>query len=230
VTLDGKEVSDKVAASMNGNYFLFVPEKNIFFYPAAKIKQALLRGYPRLAEVAVSPESLTSLLVTATERKPEYQWCTDDDTCYFMDQSGFVFDKAPTYSGNVYFEFRGEASSSPLGRTVLPADAVENIISFKKELDRLLSVYGDTMTGKITRVTVLDGGDYEFRIVRNDAAKTAWKIIFSRGQMAQALLDNIETAFNAIANGKHPGKTLSDLEYMDLRFGRKVFYKFVGSS
>jgi hypothetical protein len=46
--------------------------------------------------------------------------------------------------------------------------------------------------------------------------------------MAEALIDNIDTSLNAIVNGKHPGKTLADLEYMDLRFGRKVFYKFIG--
>jgi hypothetical protein len=145
-----------------------------------------------------------------------------------MDEKGYVFDKAPTFSGNIYFEFRTSVSSSPVGTNVLSPDTVEHIISLKNELAKLFAVYGDKTAGKISRVDVRGGGDYEFQIVRTDSKKTAWKLIFSGKQVPEVLLDNAETALTAIANDKRPSKNIADLDYMDLRFGRKVFYKFAG--
>lgn len=227
-TIEPSLVTDEVQSAVGGYSWLVVPERNIFFYPEARVKSSVLRAFPRIASVSVKPASLTALLVSITERKQEYLWCSGDDTCYYMDANGYVFDRAPTFSGNVYFEFRSMATSSPIGRTVLSSAAVAKIVAFRDELNKMFTLYGEKQVGTIARVEVRSDGDYEFVILRADKKQTSWKLIFSKAQAAETLLDTIDTALTSIVNGKNGKKSLADLEYMDVRFGRKLFYKFVG--
>lgn len=238
-----KEIGEK--------YFGLFPKTNIALYPRRALEEGLLDSFPNLLSASVSLGEDYVLEVVVLERDPAYLWCTEAEpsrteeiektvpekaisraeelpvsgngTCYFLDAEGVIFGKAPQFSPNVYFELwgtpEGERERSgnkkefPEGFYLLSHGKWSQLIALKDNLNGLGI--------EAIRGNIREEGDREF-ILENGV-----KIFWNSSEGIDMLLQNLNSALDALVLKKdYLIKKYSPLEYLDLRFGKKVFYKF----
>jgi cell division septal protein FtsQ len=213
-TLEESVIREIVEKELVGSYGLVIPRSSAFFYPAEAIRTSLTTTHKRIKQVHIERQSLTALTVRITEREPEALWCTDDEaSCHFMDESGYIFASSPLYSGNPYVLFKGLLVEEPVGMQYVPEDEFSFIVYILSQFTRLsLKTRAVTMTTDELSIELMEGGS--IRLVR-------------AGDFDAALLA-LETTLLSESFKKH---SLSELEYLDLRFANKAVVKWrVGES
>jgi len=215
-----KEVVEKELA---GNYLYFFPKTNFIIYPQNKIKTELENKFKRIKDIFVNDKNIQTLEISLTERTASYTWCGDtaentvsaDQKCYFMDEDGFIFDEAPYFSGEVYFKFFGPADIG----TYFSEKNFKQIVYFKNTLV--------TMDLKPVSLRIIkDEGDVKILLSSKNKMQAGPYITFKIDSDYQNIIENLETALDTeplLSNFKNK---YSSLEYIDLRFGNKVYYKF----
>ncbi|MEK7179370.1 MAG: FtsQ-type POTRA domain-containing protein [Patescibacteria group bacterium] len=233
------DIRERVEGSLTGRYAGLFARANIFLVSPGRIESDLLGAFKEFKTVSVSRESLDALAVKVEERKPYYLWCekipvreaapesAEDRAhggCYFLDLEGLIFTPAPEFSGTVYFEFYGPSGSipgspeepsgdGPAGRMYLPGGEFDRVIMFKNSLrDVGLNPYAFVTDGTNEYEFLLPGGG---------------KIMFRRGQDFDVLFDNLTATLDTELFKKREKKGgYPSLEYIDMRFPDKVYYRF----
>ena len=141
--IDSETVRELIQKEISGKYMWLFSKTNLFLYPKSKLKNALSNEFKRFDNIDLALKNKQTLMVSVTERTPLYMWCgntptlvTEQETCYFLDGKGYVFDEAPYFSGEVYFKFYGildGKSETPPGSYVAQG-YFANLIAFKETL------------------------------------------------------------------------------------------------
>lgn len=226
--VDNESIISIVKENTAGEYLWFLPKTNILYYPQNDIESALRVKFKRLKEIDLSIKSNQTLAVTVTEYEPSYTWCglvapglnsNIDQKCYFMDSEGYIFDEAPYFSGGVYFKFYGLDENinieNPVGVYFLKDKFVE-ILKFKTRIEELGM--------KPTALSVNREGDTSFFLYSKSAA--APEIIFKIDSDLDIVAENLQTALSTEPLKSKFKNYYSSLQYIDLRFGNKVYNKF----
>lgn len=204
--VDGEMIKEVADTDLAGYYFWFFPKTNIFFYPKNKIKDNLTDKFKRLKSISFKVTEARMLEISLTEREAKYLWCEREEKCYFMDESGFIFDEAPYFSGEVYFKFYGPIDGN-FGKLIL----------FKKTLEN--------MRLKPVALSRLDDGDTKM-FLSGRTLPTGPEIIFKADSDLEIVAENLETALTTEPLQSNFKNKYSLLLYIDLRYGNKVYYKF----
>ena len=183
---------------------------NIFLYPKASIEKSVISFFPRIRSADISRETFlaNALTVTVAERQSFAFWCSDAVKCYEMDEGGFVFADSPTSTPHMGIVFRGglSASTTPIGETYLPTHFPGILELFKRLREAGFAPEG---------ATVLDDQDFSVSFDEGFILRASF------GSDATALVRNLQLALSAEPlRGK-----VNKLEYVDLRFGNRVYYK-----
>jgi hypothetical protein len=227
--LETEALQNVVKEQIAGKYLWLFPKTNILFYPQNKIKNELQNKFKRIKDITLSIKKNNTLEVSLTERTAAYTWCGATlpllrggvgegfEQCYFMDRGGYIFDEAPFFSGEVYFKFYGSADGQ--GSYFLKKD-FERLIYVK---DILLS-----LNLKPVAVYVARAGDVEFFLSKGTASASTIgpKIIFKLEADFQNATENLQAALNTEPLKSKIINKYSSLQYIDLRFGNKVYDKF----
>jgi hypothetical protein len=226
---DVEMIRTVVEKEITGNYLWFFPKTNILFYPKNIIQEELHNKFKKLKDINFSFKSNSVkdsirngkiLVVSTTERTALYTWCGNDLTtkeeekCYFMDETGYIFDEAPYFSGEVYFKFYGPASVG----TYFSSENFKQLIYFRDILT--------TMKFKPASLHVLNDGDVKIFLSTLDKTSIEPYIAFKIDANFEKLAENLEVAINTEPLLSNLKNKYSLLEYIDLRFGNKVYYKF----
>lgn len=217
--LGSEEIKRHIEKELAGKYLGIFPKTNIFLYPKEALALGLIRDFPRIASAAVAVDSDRRLFVSVTERDPFALWCGEKkmeqggSVCSYLDDQGFVFAQAPRFSGNAYFEFYGKGAlpaGDPVGHEFLPAGSFQNIVRIKERMEGFRL--------KPVRVFVSEDGAVAF------TEEGGYDIRFYVDQNILALESNMQAVFRSGSWGAAalPGS----LEYLDFRFGNKVYYKY----
>jgi hypothetical protein len=206
-----QEVIDQVESDVGGSYALVLPRKNIFFYPKEKIKQNLLNKFHTFADVQIKTVDTNKLELSIIEKNAVAVSCQNEESiisgsfsnCYFIDAIARAFQPVtgePDQSLNRYVDANVNTGSSTLSGEVM-----EEIQKVKVNLAERNLIAGF--------VKIVDVRTAEFQILNNG------KIIISL-PVGDDFVSILNTALNtkALANG-----VLFD--YVDARFGNKVFFK-----
>lgn len=206
---------------ISGNYFFIFPKTNFIIYPKNGIRDALSAEFKGLKDIVVSLENIDTLKITVSERIGEYVWCgeilpetginSEDVKCYFIDNSGFIFDEAPYFSGDVYFRFFGTPKGGYFFR-----DIFQNLIFLKD--------YLVTLDLEPVKMFLKPDGDIEIYLVTSGGASP--RILLSQDADLRQPAENLETALSTDPLRREFNERYSALEYIDLRFGNKVYYRF----
>jgi hypothetical protein len=201
---------------ISGNYLWLIPKRNALIYPRGTIKEILHRKIPRLTMIDLNIDSANTLVITVDERAPDSLYCEDISTlsnptnCFFLDESGYIFSKAPLFSGDVYFIYATEVPiPEPLTKNILTPEEFSKLDMFIKDLPFL---------DPNPRALVID--DEEYNLVLPSGGKIIWK----RGDDLALIRSNLE-AFILDPATKRDKTFLDRVQYLDLRFENKVFYK-----
>jgi len=240
--LDVKQFKGEVANLLSGKLYRIIPYNNIFIIPAEKITTELLQKFPLLKTITVIRDFSQKLSIEIKERKPEAIWChggfsTDSNLetststlatsalrsfseggCAFVDEEGFIFGPAPLFSGTIFLKFfdeRGQSTSTGvilgepagIGKEMIPDAEFQKLRSFKD-----LLVKNDI---NVAKIILKDEGIYEVY------SKEGWYILLNAKNEPNPSFNNLKLVLDTQIKEKRP-----KLEYIDFRFGKKVFFKF----
>ncbi len=222
-------IKQNVEKYMQGNYMWFFPKTNIFLYSQGKIKNNIIFEFKRLKDIELSVNNQRVLEIKVTEREPKYTWCgasivsgensSTQNDCYFLDQEGYIFDKAPYFSGEVYFKFYGEVElkdNIPSGSYFFRKD-FSKLISFKKTLENI--------SLKPVMLQVNSDGNVVVYLSSQDESQGP-EIKFKLNADINRIVENLETALATEPLKTDFKQKYKSLLYFDLRFGNKVYFKF----
>ncbi len=234
VSMKTEDLKSALDQMISGNYLYFFPKNNILIFPKVEILSVLAKKFPRIDTLGVSIEK-NILVVSMTERKPYALWCGDSfaqsiDPCFFVDSQGFVFSQAPQLNGSSYFKLYGatpavqDASSTedilPDGNEPTPA---WQFISEKEYAD-VQNFINDTknLGLELSALELSDYGTYKFQIKNNGL------LMANRNMPLSDTIGNLKAGLSNDIFWIKNKKNLSQLEYIDMRYGNKIFYKLSG--
>ena len=190
----------------------FFSRYNIFLFPRDTLEERLMEHFPHIRSAEISRDALLAqaVIVTLEEREPRGRWC-DVGRCYYLDDKGFIFAPAPGSDPTLY-TFTGVLAdgNSPIGQTFLPE-------RFPKVLELLLKLKdaGFASVG----LSLESEEDFSIPLARGYAIRAPLAGDFEK------IVHDLELVLSSDAlRGKE-----SQLEYIDLRFGNRVYYKFKNS-
>lgn len=207
-TVSIDQIKQQAEDSLRGSYFGFVPHRFSFFIPTKSIEQSIL-GTPRIASAAFRVEN-NALVITVTERAPDVLWCADataTSTCFYVAKDGVAYEAAPMLSGSTLMRFVVSSTSPRVGATLL------------SEHDRSLLI-------GIARIME---SRHHFQVARIEYTEDRDAILYLArgGRLLLSTDGNLEDTYSNLASvltsEKYSSLTPGHFEYIDLRFGNKIF-------
>lgn len=212
VLVTEKEVQSKTLEYLSGSYFWLYPKNNAFFYPRKALKQYLSDSFKRIDTIDLNLKNFKVLTVKITERKPVAVWCEKKDEtedCYFIDQNSTIFAEAPIFSGDAYFKYYGPVQGDSLiGSEYIASTTVFGEINKFVESIKKLALHPQYVVAK---------GKDEFSLIIAGGGE----ILFDTKRPLTTASENLEVLIST----PPLSKGLNNLDYIDLRYGNKLFYK-----
>lgn len=192
----------------------FLSPRLVFWHDAKGVERMVESDILHIADARVEHDGLfsTTLSILIDERTPYARWCSESGACYVIDRTGFVFSlydassTPPTQS--VVFSGGVSDPENPLGHSVSAA-RFPSLLS-------LIDALGQAGYS-IERADIDKNGDLAF------ATHQGFTIYAASGAEPFSLVRDLKLVMDS--------ETLQDkteLEYVDLRFGNRVFYKLKG--
>lgn len=209
-----EDIAKIVAEDLDGNYFFVFPKSNALVYPKKKILSDIRINIPRIETVEGTLLNAKTLSILITEREPAGLYCADTtpnkDECYFIDENGFIFSRAPSFSGDVYFIYSTDPTiEDPLGKNY----------STKEEFQKLPPLISSLKEIQISlRSLTTSANEYYLEL------PAGGKIIIGKKDNLKDVASNLESFLNDQEITRAAG-FLESVSYIDMRFGNKVFYK-----
>lgn len=212
--IGAKEVdSDVLLQEINnhasGFVFYFIPRTFVLFYPSQEIESSLLEKHNEISEVKAHIRGTSKVEINITERQPEALYCSVN--CAYMDHRGFVYEQASATSSYVTFRDTRPEHQQPetVGTQPFEAEVFKDIKAFVENLAAL----------KLHVVEVLIEEGENLSIITQEG-----KLIVSTKEPLESQLEFLKTALSQEAF-KNPDDTVHSFEYIDVRFGKKIFYR-----
>lgn len=237
--IDVEELETAAREQLAGKYLFIFPKSNILYYTKNSLEDGLKDKFKRIKEISFSIKDKRTLQISLTEREPKYTWCgvelplsdANDSahTCYFMDDTGYIFDKAPYFSGEVYFKFYGMPQVSDVGRPTSDGDFDPLGSHFFGQNFGQFILFRDVLVNmgmKPKSLYVNKDKDVEIHLSRGQSVAEEPKIILKTDTDFKNAAENLDAAMDTEPLKTDFQKKYQTLQYIDLRFGNKVYYRF----
>lgn len=228
-TVDSDTVEALAREKLKGNYYIAYARENSEIFPRRDIEEGLLNVFPRLASAHAGRVDMHTISVKVSERKPYALWCGEayletgrpSEGCYFIDDAGFVFDRAPIFSDGVYLEvygpLEGKQNENAL-RAHVPSAQFTLLFTVGQALARDL--------GEPLRIVLKPEGEVTVTMKKSAAypVLAGVELRFKDSTTAEALMKNLLAALPV----QFPADIIpkKKLLYIDMRFGNKIFFGF----
>jgi cell division septal protein FtsQ len=211
-TISHTAVASDVSVLLEGEYVGFIPKRFAWTYPEKEIL-AKLGAIDRAKDPQISRDGKT-VNITLAEYEPIALWCdaVDGRACVFLDTAGYGFAMAPELTGGAFVRYELIGKPAMVAETFTQSDD----FTLLRELVALLNQAG-----------------WRVASVELDQARDVFVYLAAGGELKLSLLltpeasiDNLQTVL-ITEQYKHlvPG----NFEYIDLRFGNKVFVSEFGA-
>ena len=228
-TIDRGGIEKFAREQLKGNYYFAYARENSKIFPRRDIENGLMQVFPRLASVYAERIDAHTISIKVSERKPYALWCGEaylegrptNEACWFVDDTGFVFDRAPIFSDGVYLEvygaLEGKQNEEAL-RAHIPLVQFTLIHSLQGSLTRDL--------GEPLRVMAKPEGEVVVVMKRSDEypVLNGVEIRFKESTSAETIMKNLLAALPVQFPANVTPK--KKLLYIDMRFGNKIFFGF----
>lgn len=214
-----------VKNKISGRYLGLFSRSNIALIPQKTIEESLLDSFPRIKSAEVSFHSLQAIEVSLKERERRYIWCGSNpesrNQCYFLDEEGVIFTKSPQFSGPVYFEIYSEIYGGP-ERSTVPRKPLGYRLFAKEEFQHIIALH-DALEQFGSRVESLHLDEEN---VLTFTMGNGVRVLVDRNQNFEIVRNNLQVAVESEALPQY-GLSSNDspIDYVDLRFENKAFYK-----
>ncbi len=207
-TIPYELVTTAVESKLDGLYLGIVPRRFAWSYPEEEINAAV-RSVPRIKDPVVTLTSDKEISVAFSEYLPYALWCAEkaEEQCVFIDSTGYAFGPAPKLEGGALIRYR------TLGREPV---VTEHLVS-PEQLSTIATFIDLVKTG----------GRFAIAAVEIDMAGDVFYIVSGGGEFKAALRDPAPVVYDnlltIISAKEFTGIKPGSFQYIDLRFGSKVF-------
>lgn len=216
-TLSADELQARMFQELRGKYALLVPKRSMFLVQKNALADMLRQKFPRLRTVAVSREFPSALAVAVEERELWAILCNDANTpenadniaCVYVDETGFAFEEAPYSVGSLILKVRTDFQEVRAGEQTLAPEVAQSM--------RLLETRIEGAGLRVRRYEFLKQVPSEIRVEVDEG----FALLFLREDDFSNVFRVLKTVLEQEIKEKR-----KNLEYIDLRFGNKVFYRF----
>jgi cell division septal protein FtsQ len=214
VTIPHETITEKIDSVLQGSYLRIIPKRFIPLYPHDEIVQRL-KEIPRIKNVYVEHVGDQKLAIVYDEYVPFALWCEQKKStdCLFIDGQGFAFAKAPTLDGSAFIRYVDEEKKPELQKNIFELSFLKQSMLFTELLTKNLELY-------VTHIERKGQYDIEYTVAGGGVIKVSQK------SDAEKTFNNLKTI---LASKEFEHITPGDFEYIDLRFGDKVFVREVQS-
>jgi len=198
------------------------PRRNMFLFRAAALETRILAALPAMREVRVSFSLQEGVFIEVAERDLWGIYCAvsvseaevvDDagDTCFYIATDGALFDVAPRLTGNSIMrivDMRGNAGNNAMGDYAVGEKTARDVQDVGAWLSKHYAIAArEVLLGRLFEDTV------------DVTTEEGWRIVFDEKTDISRALENLALVFE-----KHIANRAA-LEYVDIRFDGKIFYK-----
>jgi hypothetical protein len=215
------KISEAVGLVLPANCPCFIPRRSLLFYPRSLIIQSIHQASPRAGEVEMVLSG-RNLVLNIKERKPLALWCQGADNneqCFFLDKTGTAFSSAPVFSLGVFPEFFIASGTATLFSKPLTDLDLPTFLNFAQAAGVLVQTIGGSSLRQIEPAT---NGDL---VLVFEQTHREWHLLVNRQTSGDLILANLKAVL-AADSFKRAWQSGQNLDYLDLRFNSKVFYKF----
>jgi cell division septal protein FtsQ len=218
-----EEVHAVVHEALKGVRFYGVPHDSGIFLARNAIRKAVLEQFPVVYDVSVRRIGFNTVEIVATQREGVARWCGDvvppdiaferEDggrygSCFLVDRDGFIFAPQGTAETGAGVRYYGAlAGSPPVGQLVAPPEEFAAL--------ELLSGALAAAEQPISAVLIVDEREIEFALT-----DSTWVRVL-RSDAPETIIDRLITTLSSDAID-----TEKTIEYVDMRFGNKVYVKY----
>jgi len=216
--IDSGQAQQVALSALQGDYFRIIPKTNVFFVSEKNMNDRLAAQFPEFDSAKISRTDFKTMSVAIVEKYPIALWCGDVPAapapkgCLFLDRNGVAFSSAPDFSSSIYLQYFGKLSSDALPAGYLPAADFSRIAKFAALV---------APTFPATKLLATADGDYQL------LTATGTALLVSKGEDFDSLASSLKLFLDnpsLAAAQDNPDA----FEYIDLRFGSKVYYKMRG--
>lgn len=224
-TFPSKEILDYTDDFLKQSTLKIAPRSSSLFFSKKTLSRLLQKDFPIIDLAYISFIDPHTIRVTVRERNPEAVWCFAEYKCGFIDRLGILYGESPQFSDGVYTVFSSEEQKDfdqYVGKEIIHP---ETMYRFDQLFDQL-----QTEDIIISQVRFLQDGDIAFVIEKlfNHYPHKNTPILGTIHQNDSVFLRDVFTGLDHEVFQKQYLATSKDLEYIDLRFPGKIFYKFKG--
>lgn len=213
-TQNPDDVTAHVQAELAQTSWRFFPRDSIFFYPKKELQASVATKFPRLKSARIGRGSVlgTQLIVNVDERVPYATWCRGNVIdpaleCFVFDENGYIFAPLGSHTTDVSYAFVGGVEGEPVGKLFANGQLPE-LLKYLKVLEQ--------EGFRPLRIWIENERDFAVLLQNGFSIKASF------GQDTHVLLGNLKLVSVSPALRGREG----ELEYIDLRFGNRVYYKF----
>lgn len=210
-TIDHNVVRQIAEAEIAGGYYRLVPRRFLWTYPEEEIL-AKIRSLPRVSSVVLDASESEVLHIYLKEYEPFALWCAGaeggsvKEPCVFIDSEGQAFAAAPSLAGTALLRYRNndtpKVGEKPFGPT------------FLKETHRFATEVSERFNLPVGIIEWIGQEDVSFYVRGGGILKTTLR------QPVNDTLDNLNVI---LVSKKFEHLSPGNFDYIDLRFGDKVF-------
>jgi hypothetical protein len=225
--ISGDTIAASAEASIDGKSLYVFPKRNIFLYSKKSLEASLAESFPRLDNISIDIDN-KQLAIVVTEREPAYLWCGEsipatrqasfDSTCYFLDSTGYIFSLAPQFSDSVYSRIYTTlpTGENPIGQYAMTSSVLTRVATFAKQIT--------SNAFKPSAYSITPDGDALIFLYRDSDSSPA--IRYNPLHDPLAVVAQFKAAIATEPLKSKLATSLSTLDYIDVRFPNKIFYKF----
>jgi len=185
---------------------------NYFLLSEEKLQSSILVSLLKVRAVDIKKIDKNVLEIYVEERKIVGVWCGDNG-CFYFDKEGVIFDQAPRSFGSLMVSVTDERDIEPnLGSVVLE----EAQVNLAQEAHRLV---GNNFPFGIRGIIITPDAEFEILTSEN------WRILLNKNEDIEYQLSNLKYVLD-----EEIGTRSGELEYVDLRLGNRVYYKYWGET
>lgn len=207
-TISHEQITDSVEQVLEGEYLRFVPRAFAWTYPENEIIN-LLQQTERVRDPVVRRDG-TALRIELAEFEPVALWCdaVASESCVFLDANGYGFAQAPQLGGGAFVRYI--KTGQPATTSAVYADTTDFA-----QLQEL--------------VAIMAAAGWPVSSVELDQVRDAFVFLAGGGELKTSLTITPQQTFAnlqaTLSADKYQHLDGTNFEYIDLRFGNKVFVK-----
>lgn len=209
--IDSAPIRAVVERWLAGHIYYVIPKNTVLALPTKDLKREIISSFPTIRDAVITRSFPRTLLIDLKEYDVWGVLCHGEpEKCFWIDRNGTAFDNAPEFSGVIVPKIHDNRIQEYRLHARYLSDNLMRLIAYFNE--RAVS------SNHLQSVQfIIDAKDATLRV----RTRLGWDILLIESSDPEQAYKNLSLALNGEIKDR-----VQELEYIDLRFGNRIFYKF----